>query len=49
MMHCSTKVTTPSGTYEFPLKDGNYNFVNGAGFQYEAAAVRNALNSGTTE
>ena len=44
---CPTKITTPSGSYEFPLKeDGGYNYYNCAGFQYEAAAVRNALNSG---
>ena len=45
---CPTKVTTPSGSYEFPLKAGDYNFLNSAGFQYEAAAVRDCLKSGKT-
>lgn len=46
---CPTTITTPSGSYEFPLKVGDYNYGNGAGFQYEAAAVRNALASGAKE
>ena len=42
-----TKISTPSGVKEFPLKDGDYNFLNSAGFQYEAAAIRDCLVKGT--
>lgn len=47
--YCPTKVTTPSGSYEFPLKEGTYNFLNSAGLHYEAAAVRKYLKSGAKE
>lgn len=48
-MWVPTKVSTPSGSHEYPLKDGKYNYPNGAGFQYEATAVRNYLKAGATE
>ncbi|XP_060606683.1 trans-1,2-dihydrobenzene-1,2-diol dehydrogenase-like [Ruditapes philippinarum] len=44
-----TRIRMPSGVKEFPLKDGEYNFKNSAGFQYEAAAVRDCLLKGLTE
>lgn len=46
---CPTTLTTPSGSYHFPMKDGEYNFGSSAGFQYEAAAVRSYLKSGAKE
>ena len=46
---CPTELTTPSGSYEFPLKSGDYNYLNSGGFQYEATAVRNYLKSGAKE
>lgn len=46
---CPTKVTTPSGFFEFPLTSGDYNFGNSAGFKYEASAVRQYLKSGAKE
>lgn len=46
---CPTKILTPAGPLEFPLKHGEYYFTNSAGFQYEAAAVRDCLLKGKTE
>ena len=45
-MWSPTKVTTPFGSYEFPLKEGTYNYPNSAAFHIEATAVRNYLKSG---
>lgn len=45
-MWAPTKIITPSKTYEFPLKEGKYNYPNSAGLYHEAAAVRNYLKSG---
>ena len=45
-MWAPTTVITPSGTYEYPLKERKYNYPNGSAFQYEATAVRNYLKSG---
>ncbi|XP_045175459.2 trans-1,2-dihydrobenzene-1,2-diol dehydrogenase-like isoform X2 [Mercenaria mercenaria] len=45
-----TKISTPSGVKEFPLKDdGGYNFGNSAGLHYEANAVRDCLSKGLIE
>ena len=43
---CPTKMTTPSGVLEFPLKTAEYNFINSAGLQFEAADVRDCLQKG---
>ena len=45
-MWAPTAVITPSGTFEYPLKEIKYNYPNGSAFQYEATAVRNYLKSG---
>lgn len=44
-----THVTTPSGEFDFPLKDNAYNLPNSAGLHYEAAAVRDCINKGLIE
>lgn len=44
--HCPTKATTPSGSFEFPLKDNEYFHGNSAGLQYEAAGTRECLKNG---
>ena len=44
-----SKVTTPPRAHDFPLKNGNYNYPNGAGFQYKAKAIRNYLKAGKVE
>lgn len=46
---CPTKMTTPSGVLEFPLKTAEYNFINSAGLQFEAADVRDCLQKGKIE
>ncbi|KAL4220378.1 hypothetical protein ACF0H5_020783 [Mactra antiquata] len=46
---CATKATTPSGSYEFPLKDNEYYHGNSAGLHYEAAGTRECLIKGLLE
>ena len=43
---CPTKIKTPTGVYDFPLKSGDYYHTNSAGLQYEAAAVRKYIQEG---
>ena len=45
-MWTPNQVTTPSGDYDFPLKELQYNYPNGSNFQFEVTAVRNYLKSG---
>ena len=45
-MWTPNQVSTPSGDYDFPLKELQYNYPNGSNFQFEATAVRNYLKSG---
>ncbi|KAH3777270.1 hypothetical protein DPMN_178747 [Dreissena polymorpha] len=44
--HAPTRVLTPTGTNEFPLKEGSYHFGNSAGLQYEATEIRRCLLEG---
>ncbi|XP_052233701.1 trans-1,2-dihydrobenzene-1,2-diol dehydrogenase-like isoform X3 [Dreissena polymorpha] len=47
--HAPTRVLTPTGTNEFPLKEGSYHFGNSAGLQYEATEIRRCLLEGAIE
>lgn len=46
---CPTKITTPTGVFEWPLKQADYYHNNSAGLQFEAEDVRNCLQNGKTE
>ena len=47
--YAPVKITTPTGTYEFPLKElkeDKYNYPASAGLQYEATAMRENIRNG---
>ncbi|KAL4220384.1 hypothetical protein ACF0H5_020787 [Mactra antiquata] len=47
--YCPTKVTTPTGTFEFPLKENKYCYPNSAGLHYEVIGIRECLLKGLLE
>ncbi|KAL3842951.1 hypothetical protein ACJMK2_020922 [Sinanodonta woodiana] len=47
---CPTKVTTPTGDYEFTLPDDKgFNYINSAGLAFEAKCTRECIQNGCTE